>query len=115
MKYIFIAKILFLFIFFSSAQSQNNIQRSALGAHFFINDFPRNDSNKFKPGLAISFMTGISAHVDFVAMLAGSFPEFATQNDHLLVETDAEFRYKIFSDKYTNVFEKRIRKQPSYG
>jgi OmpA-OmpF porin, OOP family len=100
MKYIFIAEILFLFIFFSSAQSQNNTQHSALGVHFFVNNFSRGDSNKFKPGLAISFMAGISSHVDFVAMLAGSFPKFETQNNNLLLESDAALRYKIFPDKF---------------
>ena len=97
-----IIKILMLFnLAIASAQNKSSIQQSALGVHFFINDFQNRDSqNTIKPGLAISYTTGISAHVDFVAILAGSFPEFTTQNDHLLLETDAAFRYKIFPYKH---------------
>ena len=102
MRSAFITKILMLLSFaIASAQNKSSIQQSALGVHFFINDFQNRDSqNTIKPGLAISYTTGISAHVDFVAILAGSFPEFTTQNDHLLLETDAAFRYKIFPYKH---------------
>jgi OOP family OmpA-OmpF porin len=97
-----ITKILILLsLSIASAQNKNTIQQSALGVHFFINDFNNRDSqNTIKPGLAISFMTGISPHIDFVTMLAGSFPETSIQNNHLLLESDASLRYKIFPNKY---------------
>src|SRR5271154_4662194 len=102
MRNAFFTKIVMLLgLAIASAQNKNGIQQSALGVHFFINDFKNRDSqNTIKPGLALSFMTGISPHADFVAMLAGSFPALAAQNDHLLLETDAALRYKIFPGKY---------------
>src|SRR5580704_561932 len=100
-----------LFSTFCYAQTRNDVQQSALGVHFFINDFPSGDSsikNKPKPGIAVSFMTGISVHLDFVAMIAGSFPDFSgqdnsnssEQSNHLLLETDGAIRYKLLSNKY---------------
>jgi OOP family OmpA-OmpF porin len=95
----------------ASSQDKNSWHRSALGAHFFVDQFRLIDSvsktGKYKhlnPGLAISYMTGLSPHYDINVTLSGSFVDFPKKSggtlgngrNNLLVETDAALHYKIF-------------------
>jgi hypothetical protein len=114
----------------STAFSQNNsanIKQPTLALSFLMNDFQtarniratslsavvRDKSNaKIKdmsPGIALTYLEGISSHVDFSTTLAGSFVDYpfenrsgaqTTGNEALLLELDASLNAKMFEDKY---------------
>lgn len=110
--------------FAQDAPEEDYRQDPALGIHFFLMDFEtatkiRNSSlssvlaNKqfgktkdMSPGLAISYSQGLSNHFDFSATFAGGFVDYHRRNlppsgeDHFLMEVDASFRGKLFSNKY---------------
>ncbi|HSZ84459.1 MAG TPA: OmpA family protein [Puia sp.] len=99
------------FLLSSTSQKNDYRQRATLGIHFFVDDFYKSDTGNHsvvKPGLAVSYTTGLTAHFDLVAMIGGSFPAFASQNNsttsqqnnHLLLEGDAGIRYKFLPDQY---------------
>jgi len=119
-----IIAILFLQSSTLFAQEENYIQQPALSIHFLFNDFQtatniRSSSlssvlnskqfGKIKdmsPGLAISYSEGLSNNFDFAVTLAGSFVDYPRSNlpafgtDKFLLEADASFRGKMFSNKY---------------
>jgi hypothetical protein len=102
----------------------DHTQRPALGIYFFFHDFTtaadirasslrsvfRNGQfGKLKdmsPGLALNYMTGLSAHFDFTTLLTGTFLDYFRKDgallgeDNLLVEGDASVKAKLFSNRY---------------
>lgn len=117
---------LFLLVLVASsfAQDSSYKKQPALGLNFFFNDFgsaaairtnPLGSAIRDKklakvrdmsPGLSISYVKGITSHLDFAATVGGAFQDYPTQNggnlgtDGLLVEADASVRAKMLSDKY---------------
>lgn len=107
------------------AQNENYIRPASLGVSFFYNDFVtaervRSGSlssvlrekqwAKFRdmaPGLALSYIQGVSNHVDVAGTLGGSFariplPGQATRSEEkFLLEGDASLNLKMLSDRYT--------------
>lgn len=95
-----------------------------LGLSFFFNDFvsaaairanPLGSAIRDKklgkfpnmyPGLAVSFVNGLTPHLDFAASLGGAFQDYPTStggslgNDGFLLEGDASIRAKMLSDEY---------------
>lgn len=102
----------------------DHIQRPTLGIYFFFNDFKtaaeiratslrevlRNSQfGKLKdmsPGLAMSYMSGLSRHFDFSTTLTGSFLDYFKQDGtllgegNLLLEGDVSLKGKLFSNRY---------------
>lgn len=117
---------LFLLVFAAPSFAQDNtyIKKPALGLNFFFNDFgsaaairanPLGSAIRDKklgkiedmaPGLAISYVKGITSHLDLAATIGGAFQDYPAQGggnlgtDGLLVEADASVRAKMLSDKY---------------
>ena len=110
----------------SFAQS-DHIKRPSLAIHFTLTDFQSaaevrqydishliNSSHLLKikrddPGLAISYIEGVTEHIDVAATLTGSFLQYPTSDavhnnsgtsDHLLLEGAATANIKLLSDKY---------------
>ncbi len=99
-------------------------KRPTIGINFFVSDFQMaKDIRKnglsylidkrqillgknLNPGLAISYMQGISTHVDFLATLGGSFVRYPFENQavpfntNFLLEATAGMNLKLLSDKY---------------
>jgi hypothetical protein len=98
---------------------------SVIGVYFFLNDYKtasdirssslnsvldRKQFGKIKgmsPGLALTYIKGISNHLDYSVTAAGSFVEYQLQNsiaassgDKFLLEVDASIVGKMFSDRY---------------
>ncbi|MEP6616754.1 MAG: OmpA family protein [Ginsengibacter sp.] len=111
--------------FFTSSFSQNNyIKRPSLAVSFFLNDFQTaseiranglvsvlRNKNFFKtrrmnPGMTLSYLLGLSKHVDFITGLGASFLDYPIQNhvpfnnSNLLLEGTAAVNLKLLSDKY---------------
>lgn len=108
----------------SFAQDRSNIKQPALGLNFFFNDFgsaaairanPLGSALRDKklskikdmsPGLAVSYVKGLTSHLDLAATVGGAFQDYPTQNggnlasDGLLLEADASVRAKMLSDNY---------------
>ncbi|MEO6734369.1 MAG: OmpA family protein [Ferruginibacter sp.] len=96
----------------------------SLGIHFFFNDFKTaaelrsggvanviRDKNWFKtkrmtPGLAISYMEGLSNNLDFTATASGSFLDYPIPDkppigsSKFLIDVTAVGNLKLISDKY---------------
>ena len=110
-----------------SQQSSDLIKQPTLGLSFFFNDFKtaqniRNTSlsmvirdksgasfKEMSPGLALTYLEGISKHVDFSSTLAASYVDYPFEDksgeqgsgsESLLVELDASLNLKLFEDKY---------------
>ncbi|MEO5890046.1 MAG: OmpA family protein [Ferruginibacter sp.] len=96
----------------------------SLGVHFFFTDFKtaaelRSDglpsvlkaknwskTSRMNPGLAISYMQGLSNKLDFVTMVSGSFADYPVPDkpgigSKFLVDATAVANLKLLSDKYT--------------
>jgi OOP family OmpA-OmpF porin len=96
-----------------------------IGVYFFMNDFKtaaaiRNTSlntvldqkqfgklKEMSPGLALTYIKGLSNHFDYAVTAAGSFVEFQLQNrpeapasDKFFLEIDASVIGKMVTDKY---------------
>ena len=64
--------------------------------------------DRLEPGIAISFLKGLSNHVDFIGTLGGSFVNYpesnslvtSSTNDNFLVEATASVNVKLLSDNY---------------
>ena len=108
------------------AQKKDYRKPAALGVNFFFNDFKTaadieknglgrviRDRNLFKsdrldPGIAISFLKGLSNHVDFIGTLGGSFVNYPASNslvtssvsNNFLLEATASVNVKLLSDNY---------------
>ncbi len=105
------------------AQSNDGVQPGTLAVQFFLNDFKsaqnvRNNNlgtvlknrefgkiKEMSPGIAISYIKGITKNHDVVGTLAGSFVDYPMKNkpafgqDYLLLEADASLRAKLISNK----------------
>ena len=104
---------------------QNDYKKGpTLGVHFILNDFKtaadlranglsnvliKDDWSKprnMNAGLAISYIEGLSSHVDFAATLSASFVNYPVPNkmagldDKLLLEAAATANLKLLTDKY---------------
>lgn len=115
----------FALVSLTNTYAQNEYKKPAsLGVHFFFNDFTtaseiRTSSlvdvlkadnwyktSRMSPGLALSYIQGLSNHADFAATLSGSFvdypvpgkPAFLTKD--LLLELAVTANLKLTSDKY---------------
>jgi outer membrane protein OmpA-like peptidoglycan-associated protein len=108
------------------AQKKDYRKPAALGVNFFFNDFKTaadikknglgkviRGKNLFKrerldPGIAISFLKGLSNHVDFIGTLGGSFVNYpatnslvtSSVNNNFLLEATASVNVKLLSDNY---------------
>jgi OOP family OmpA-OmpF porin len=125
MKSLFFCSIFFLQLGLpSSAQDHNYIKNPAIGIHFIMDDFKTADyirsnslseafrnnqfanSKNLKSGLGISYLQGLSNHLDFSITLAGSYLDYTLHNGttlgsgSLLLETDASLIGKMFTDKH---------------
>ena len=110
---------------FSSAIAQTDYKKlPAFGVHFFFNDFQTasdfrtnglaqvlsdkqwSKTNRMIPGLALSYLEGLSESVDFAGTLSGSFLDYPfrggtpTYQNSLLLEAAATVNIKLTSDKY---------------
>ena len=116
----FLAVILFLNI-----NAQNNLIRNpSVAIHFFFDDFQTatdlraqglanvlrdkqwSKIDRLKPGIGLSYIQGLSNHVDLAITGSGSFvdypiPEIGTSgNDNFLLEVAATANLKLLTDNY---------------
>jgi outer membrane protein OmpA-like peptidoglycan-associated protein len=106
------------------AQNGNYFRPPSIGISFFFNDFitPERirsgslsqvlrekqwaELREMGPGLAISYIQGLSNHVDFAGTVAGSFTrvplpgQASRTEEHFLLEGDASLNLKMLSDRY---------------
>ncbi len=105
--------------------SQNEYKKlPSLGIHLFFNDFQTaaemrssglgnvvrdkqwSRSRRMTPGLAISYMQGLSNKLDFAATISGSIGEYpvpnklSTTQQKVILEAVATGNLKLLSDKY---------------
>ena len=111
---------------FITAFSQDDYKKlPAIGIHYFFDDFKSaadlrangltnliNSKQFFKtsrmtPGLAVSYIKGLSNHIDFAGTLSGSFLDYPLPNgtvttgqNSLLLEAAATANVKLMTDKY---------------
>lgn len=102
----------------------DEVRPAAVGISFILNDFTtpqriRSTSlskvfidkqwakpSQMSPGIAVSYFKGLKKHIDFAGTLAGSFVKYPFPNrppfagDRFLLEADASFNLKMFSEKY---------------
>jgi OmpA-OmpF porin, OOP family len=114
----------FACLYVSLGQDNDYIKRPALGVNFFFNDFKgaaflkqnglgvsvrERQLSKFKqmnPGLAVTYLAGLTNHLDVSGSVAGSFLDYpvpnhiAFANDNFLLEADLSVNAKMFTDKY---------------
>lgn len=120
-----ILSLLSLFICAVSFAQNDNRKLPSLGVHFFLNDFATaadiravglanvirdkqySKIKRMAPGLAISYIQGLSTHLDFAGTLSGSFLNYNVPNannidsrEQLLLEAAATANLKLLSDKY---------------
>ncbi|HEY1112827.1 MAG TPA: thrombospondin type 3 repeat-containing protein, partial [Chitinophagaceae bacterium] len=106
------------------AQDENYVRPASIGVSFFFNDFItaeriRSSSlstvirekqwakvREMSPGLALSYIKGLSNHVDLASTLAGSFSKITLpgqttrSEERFLMEADASLNLKMLSDRY---------------
>lgn len=123
MKKLLFPVIMLCFALTASAQKEY-AKRSAIGVHFFLNDFVnpariRSSSlnsvltdkrwakpRDMAPGLALSYIKGMNNYVDVKASLAASFLDLPVPgripfaSDYLLLEADVTAHLKMLPDKY---------------
>ncbi len=105
--------------------AQDNYKKApAFGIHFFFDDFQTaldirsagvqnvlknnqwTNTKRMSPGLAVSYLQGLSNHVDFAATLSGSFTDYPlpdagkSGSQNLLLEAAATANLKLLTDKY---------------
>ncbi len=102
-------------------------KRPTLGLNFFMKDFVTPDRigttnlssvmgnkqwaklSEMYPGLGVTYLTGLSNHLDFAANLRGSFVKYpflkgkTLTSEKFLLELDATVRLKLLTDNYTLV------------
>ena len=107
----------------AKGQDDDAIQKPTFGVQFFFNDFKsaaniranslgvvlkNKEFGKIKdmtPGLALTYIDGLSRYFDFTTSLAASFVDYPVQNkpsfgsDKLLLEADVSVRGKLISNK----------------
>lgn len=108
----------------SFGQAGKSGKRGALGVSFFLNDFKTAaelranglahlvtsenafSKSRMNPGLAISYLSGLSKHMDFIGTIGGSFLDYpiegipSSNDDKLMTEVTAAINFKLLSDKY---------------
>ena len=123
MKKILLVCIGFGLFITAFAQGENK-KRPSLAVHFTMTDFKTaqnirstglsnvvktKDWHKGKnmtPGLAISYLQGLSNHLDFMGTVSGTFVQYPIngkplrQNTSLLLEGAAAVNFKLLSDKF---------------
>ena len=96
----------------------------SLGIHYIFNDFETaadlrtdglstvlkdddwNKTGRMTPGLAVSYTQGLSSHLDFAAILSGTYTKYPVPNkaldasQKLLLEAVATANLKLLTDKY---------------
>ena len=112
-------------LFISSFAQNNHVKLPSVGLHFFFNDFKTaeeirtsgivsvlktNDwkkTNRMPPGLAASYMMGLSNHVDFISTASASFMDYPVpgkdnngSSNKSLLEATAEVNLKLLTDNY---------------
>ena len=124
MKKLILSVISILLVVSVFAQKEDYRKRSTLGVSFFLNDFKSaaeikknglgsviRAKNLFRttrmdPGMAVSYLKGLSNHVDFVGSLDGSFVSYPIPNQvgsskkDFLLDATAGLNIKLLSDKY---------------
>jgi len=109
---------------FVTSFGQDYKKRPSLGVHLILNDFSTaanlrtagiasvlktkewRKSDKMSAGLAISYMQGLSNHLDFAGALSGSFDDYPVPtkplraSKSLLLEGAATVNLKLFTDRY---------------
>ena len=124
MKKLILSVISILLVVSVFAQKEDYRKRSTLGVSFFLNDFKSaaeikknglgsviRAKNLFRttrmdPGMAVSYLKGLSNHVDFVGSLDGSFVSYpipnqvASSKKDFLLDATAGLNIKLLSDKY---------------
>ena len=124
MKKLILSVISILLVVSVFAQKEDYRKRSTIGVNFFLNDFQtaadikRNGlgsviraknlfrSKRLNPGMALSYLKGLSNHVDFAGSLDGSFVSYpipnqaASASKDFLLEATAGLNIKLLSDKY---------------
>jgi OOP family OmpA-OmpF porin len=119
-----ILSFLAICLFVTSFAQSNYKKGSALGIHFFFDDFQTaadirtnglvsvlkdnqwSKTKRMNPGLAISYLQGLSNHVDFAGTLSGSFVDYPVPNvgtsgsQNVLLEAAATANLKLLTDKY---------------
>jgi OmpA-OmpF porin, OOP family len=123
MKKIILATLTFGLLINSFAQTEKK-KLPAFAIHFFFNDFKTAEqlrttgivdvfrtkswkrTNQMNPGLALSYINGISDHVDFIGTLSGSFVDYPipgkdnASNSKFLLEAAVAANLKLLSDNY---------------
>jgi outer membrane protein OmpA-like peptidoglycan-associated protein len=127
-KQLFMKRIMLSFLAIAACTfvfGQNDYKKqSSLGVHFIFNDFQTaadlrsnglsnvlknkqwTKTGRMTPGLALSYMKGISNHLDFAAILSGTFTRYPVPDkpldgsQKLLLEAVATANLKLLSDKY---------------
>ncbi len=104
---------------------QNDYKKGpTIGVHYLFNDFQtaadlranglsnvlKNDqwtkTSRMTPGLAVSFLQGMTDHIDVAATLSGTFTKYPVPNkpmsntDKLLLEAVATAQVKLLTDRY---------------
>ena len=107
---IFLSCWIYFLLFLCSVSGQTNryIKDPAIGIHFFMDQFPRpaGNSGDLRKGLAISYLQGLSGHLDLSSSLAATFLDYqlpdGTYLGHgsLLLEWDAVVMAKLLSDRH---------------
>ncbi|MGB8194535.1 MAG: hypothetical protein WCF67_21565 [Chitinophagaceae bacterium] len=117
--------LLSVFTYAQNESSEDYTRGPAIGVYFFLNDFKTAseiratslnsvlDKKQFgkvkemSPGLAITYMKGISNNLDYAITASGSFVDYALQNrgtttgsEKFLLEVDAMVIGKMFTDRY---------------
>ena len=124
MKKLILSVISILLVVSVYAQKEDYRKRSTLGVSFFLNDFKtaaeikKNGlgsviraknllrTTRMDPGMAVSYLKGLSNHVDFAGSLDGSFVSYpipnqvASSNKNFLLDATAGLNIKLLSDKY---------------
>ncbi|MEO6914775.1 MAG: hypothetical protein ABI151_03250 [Chitinophagaceae bacterium] len=125
MRFRFLPFVVLITTCFSTfAQDIASKKTPGIGLNFFFNDFGSaaairanplgsairdNKLSKIKdmsPGLSITFIKGVTTHLDFATTLGGSFLDYPTSTggtlgtDGFLLEGDASLRAKMLSDEF---------------
>lgn len=79
---------------------------SQLGFSKTVNSGSLTNIGNMQPGLALSFLNGLTDHMDYMIRYTGSFVDYpfphntGYENEYLLSALDASIHLKLFSDKH---------------
>ncbi|MEO6548346.1 MAG: OmpA family protein [Ferruginibacter sp.] len=124
MKKIALSFLTVMLLFINSFAQNEYKKTPSVGVHFFLEDFKtatelRTDGlasviknknwskfNRMSPGLAVSFINGVSNKIDFITTASGSFVDYpvpdkpAAGKDKFLLDVTAVANIKLVSDNY---------------